>query len=59
MTGFTYAIGDIHGRLDLLRRAIDAIESHAAGRDHAVICLGDYVDRGPESRGVDMPARQP
>jgi serine/threonine protein phosphatase 1 len=52
MPGLTYAIGDIHGRFDLLRAAIGAIEEHARGRSHEVICLGDYVDRGPESRGV-------
>jgi len=48
----TYAIGDIHGRLDLLRAAIGAIAEHARGGTHQVICLGDYVDRGPASKGV-------
>jgi serine/threonine protein phosphatase 1 len=52
MPGLTYAIGDIHGRLDLLRAAIAQIGAHARGRAHQVICLGDYVDRGPESKGV-------
>ena len=52
MPGLTYAIGDIHGRLDLLRAAITAIASHARGGSHQVICLGDYVDRGPDSSGV-------
>ena len=52
MAGLTYAIGDIHGRLDLLRAAIGAIAAHARGGAHQVICLGDYVDRGPASRGV-------
>jgi serine/threonine protein phosphatase 1 len=52
MPRLTYAIGDIHGRLDLLQAAINAIEVHAQGRLRQVICLGDYVDRGPASRGV-------
>lgn len=47
-----YAIGDIHGRLDLLRSAIDAVAEHAEGRRFRVVCLGDYVDRGPDSAGV-------
>lgn len=50
--GLTYAIGDIHGRLDLLVLAADAISADLAGRSGRVICLGDYVDRGPDSRGV-------
>lgn len=49
-----YAIGDIHGRLDLLRRAIGAIrrdiQEHGAAA--LTITIGDYVDRGPHSRGV-------
>jgi len=52
MPGLTYAIGDIHGRLDLLRAAVDAIAAHARGGLHKVICLGDYVDRGSDSKGV-------
>ncbi|MDA0996935.1 MAG: metallophosphoesterase [Proteobacteria bacterium] len=50
-----YAIGDIHGRLDLLRRldrliAADALASPADRR--LIVFLGDYVDRGPDSAGV-------
>lgn len=50
-----YAIGDIHGRLDLLTRlhrsiATDAREAGPAR--NVVIYLGDYIDRGPDSRGV-------
>lgn len=48
----TYAIGDIHGRLDLLEGAFALIRTHAGGRGFQVVCLGDYVDRGPDSRGV-------
>jgi len=50
-----YAIGDIHGRADLLRRLYDAIADDAATvarRRRVLIHLGDYVDRGPDSRGV-------
>ncbi len=49
-----YAIGDIHGRLDLLDRAIAAIERDM--KEHAgaalTVTLGDYVDRGSASCGV-------
>jgi serine/threonine protein phosphatase 1 len=48
----TYAVGDIHGRLDLLELAVDAIESHARGLAARIVFLGDYIDRGPDSRGV-------
>jgi serine/threonine protein phosphatase 1 len=49
-----YVIGDIHGRLDLLNRAIAAIEQDVAAHgSHALtVTLGDYIDRGPQSRGV-------
>ena len=49
-----YVIGDIHGRLDLLDQMIDAIhrdvEEHGSGA--LTVTLGDYIDRGPASRGV-------
>jgi serine/threonine protein phosphatase 1 len=48
----TYAVGDIHGRLDLLRQAVDAISDHVGDGAFRVVFLGDYVDRGPDSRGV-------
>jgi serine/threonine protein phosphatase 1 len=48
----TYVVGDIHGRLDLLKVALGKIERHAVGRSGRLIFLGDYVDRGPDSRGV-------
>ncbi|WP_379920548.1 metallophosphoesterase family protein [Erythrobacter sp. R86502] len=50
-----YAIGDIHGRLDLYEALIGAIETEIAQApeyDHHVIVLGDLVDRGPDSAGV-------
>lgn len=50
-----WAIGDIHGRLDLLKPLVEAIMADAAAVEaerKVVIFLGDYIDRGPESRGV-------
>jgi len=50
-----YAIGDIHGRLDLLSELHERILADAEGRHAAkrrLIYLGDYVSRGPESRAV-------
>ncbi len=48
----TYAIGDIHGLLDKLRRLLTRCREHAAGRPTKLVFLGDYIDRGPESCGV-------
>ena len=50
-----YAIGDVHGRLDLLaemhaRIAAEIMRLKPA--DWRIVHLGDYVDRGPDSRGV-------
>lgn len=50
-----YAIGDVHGRLDLLtemhaRIAADIMRLRPA--DWRIVHLGDYVDRGPQSSGV-------
>ncbi|MCW5693233.1 MAG: serine/threonine protein phosphatase [Pseudolabrys sp.] len=49
-----YAIGDIHGRLDLLDRAIAAIGRDVAEHGPAAltVTLGDYVDRGSDPFGV-------
>ena len=50
------AIGDIHGRADLLARLHESLARLAAGRqdlqERVVIYLGDYIDRGPASRQV-------
>lgn len=51
----SYAIGDIHGHLDLLLHAHDLIAAdrrHTGDLDAPIIHLGDYVDRGPDCRGV-------
>lgn len=51
-----YAVGDVHGRLDVLGPLLhdiakDAVAQNADDRPMLVF-LGDYVDRGPESKGV-------
>jgi serine/threonine protein phosphatase 1 len=48
----TYVIADLHGRFDLLQAALDTIAEHARGRPFKIVTLGDYVDRGPQSRQV-------
>ncbi len=55
-----YAVGDIHGRLDLFDALIGAIEADDAAcglAETTVILLGDLVDRGPDSAGVVARAR--
>ncbi len=50
-----YAVGDIHGRDDLLAPLIDGMREDAAGRKAArrvAVFLGDYVNRGPQCRAV-------
>lgn len=50
-----YAIGDIHGRLDLLETLLDLIETDNAARlstKTQLLFLGDLIDRGPQSAQV-------
>src|ERR1043165_1899630 len=50
-----YAVGDIHGHVKLLRQLVGTIDTEARGREAAhrfLLFVGDYVDRGPDSRGV-------
>ncbi len=51
-----YAIGDVHGRLDLMDVLLVKIARDAQATEPAqkpvLVFLGDYVDRGPASRGV-------
>jgi len=50
-----YAVGDIHGRADLLESLIEQITADAASHPDTakrLIFLGDYVDRGPASSAV-------
>lgn len=56
-----YAIGDIHGRIDLFNSLIGAIEQDDADRGSAnttVILLGDLIDRGPNSSAVVARAKE-
>jgi len=50
-----YAVGDVHGRLDLLNRLLATIEQdldRRPARKALLIFLGDLIDRGPDSCGV-------
>jgi serine/threonine protein phosphatase 1 len=50
-----YAIGDVHGRFDLLQDLIARIEADNATRGPAdvyAVLLGDLIDRGPQSREI-------
>ncbi len=50
-----YAVGDVHGRADLLERLhkqIGADLDRHPPDEVLVVYLGDYVDRGPDTRGV-------
>ena len=63
-----YAVGDIHGRLDLLEALLTSIKADIAERPKAITALvfmGDLIDRGPDSAQVierlrtldDVPAK--
>lgn len=58
-----YAVGDIHGRADLLARMHALIHADAASRPaqrRVLVYLGDYISRGPDSRTViDMVRAHP
>jgi serine/threonine protein phosphatase 1 len=50
-----YAIGDIHGRLDLLNEILARVDADIAmhATPNAIrVFLGDYIDRGPDSKRV-------
>lgn len=51
-----YAVGDVHGRADLLLGLVHQIQAHAESLPPTirteVVMLGDYVDRGPQSAQV-------
>ena len=49
---FTYVVPDIHGRADLLRDGLGHIFEHAAGRAGIIVALGDYADKGPDTKDV-------
>lgn len=43
------AIGDVHGRLDALEELLDRLDP---GPSDQLVFIGDYIDRGPDSKGV-------
>ena len=49
MSGRIIAIGDIHGHAVALAALIRLVELQPAD---TLVTLGDYVDRGPDSKGV-------
>ncbi len=56
-----YAIGDVHGRLDLFEQILDQIKQDDATRppaDTQIIQLGDLIDRGPDTARVVALAMQ-
>jgi serine/threonine protein phosphatase 1 len=48
----TYVVADLHGRFDLLVKAIVEIEQDAGPAGGHFICLGDFVDRGPDVKSI-------
>ena len=52
LPGLVYAIGDIHGRRDLLLTLLEIISADDPLGAGELIFLGDYIDRGPDSSGV-------
>ena len=60
----TYAFSDIHGCLNKLEGLVTRCRADAGGETPRFMFLGDYIDRGPDSRGViefimDMQSRRP
>jgi serine/threonine protein phosphatase 1 len=47
----TFAIGDVHGRADLLERLLGYIAA-IADQPYQVMFLGDLIDRGPDSKSA-------
>ncbi len=48
----TYVIPDIHGRCDLLSEALTDITARPRGEAGVIVTIGDYVDKGPDSKQV-------
>ena len=48
----TFVIPDIHGRLDLLDNGLAEIAARSTDRSDTIVTIGDYVDKGPASKGV-------
>src|SRR4051812_3774703 len=47
----TFAVGDIHGNLEKLDALLPQLLERARPGD-SLVFVGDYIDRGPDSRGV-------
>ena len=57
MRNIAFVIGDLHGGFDLLSKTLERIDALAklnnlTREEYKIICLGDYIDRGPASRQV-------
>jgi len=48
----TFAIGDIHGCRGALADIVARCRDYAGDRPHRLVFVGDYIDRGPDSRGA-------
>jgi serine/threonine protein phosphatase 1 len=48
----TFAIGDVHGCITKLDALMQRCKEYAGSRPHQFVMLGDYIDRGPDSRSV-------
>lgn len=60
----TCAIGDVHGQIRKLELLLDLCERRCAGQEMRLVFIGDYIDRGPDSRAVvellmDLQRRKP
>lgn len=51
-SALTFAIGDVHGCFTKLDNLLHRCAEYAGSRPHRFVLLGDYIDRGPESRQV-------
>ena len=49
---FTCAIGDVHGHIRKLEKLLKRYEQVAGSTETQFILIGDYIDRGPDSRAV-------
>jgi serine/threonine protein phosphatase 1 len=52
MPNLTYAIGDLHGRMDVLTGCLERIAQHRGGNPATIVFLGDFIDRGPHNKQV-------
>ena len=63
-SAFTFAIGDIHGCRKALIQLLDQCRDYAKAQSYRLVLIGDYIDRGPDSRAVvetvrDLAQREP